>query len=232
MSTDIISPDSDGSYLPYTRAIGPPLILLLKHVPEIPVCELLWKNMGQHNKGSLFTLELIDPLSEQTRVFSTRCISGKSLDIYWDTSVEFSGITYSSGHPCNMERPPCLGKTTRVQVIPPPTTPIVIHRSLWQQMVQRIRPEKKRAALPPDSEPEAPDDVEIPELPLLRSSLQLAPDLRAYRVIIETHHQPDVSGKETIFCSTLSFGRCGRGQNMLSLRCQEGDGDGLIVTIR
>ena len=226
-ATNHTVPSSDD--LPYTRSIGPPFILLLPYATGTPVCGLLWDSMDRRNKGDSFSLELIDPVSEMRRVLSARCISGRQLDIDWDTTAELRHIDHS-GHPCNMSHPPCLGKAMRIQTTPPPETPVMIPQNFWGKIRQAIAPGRKRLA--PDSEPESPDDVELPELALFRSSLQLAPDLRTYRVIVETHHQRSGSGQDTIFCLTLSFGRCGRGHNMLSLRCPTGDSDGLTVDIR
>lgn len=224
---DIPSTDSGGHSHFRTETLSS-FVLLLPSVPGTPVCELLWASMQQNNKGSSFTLKLIDPLFERTFEVSIRCVSGRGLYVEWDTTADPKRIS-DSGHPCNTSRPPCLGQTIRTPDIPPQETPVRTRIHFWERIFSG---RKRQSCSSSDTEQETVEDTEIPELSLLRASLQLAPDRRAYRVIIDKHFRQDAPETETMFCITLSFGRCGLGQNMLSIRCQEGDHDGLTIDIR
>jgi hypothetical protein len=229
MSANTAFPPSNTFPYFYTET-APPLVLLLPYVSGTPVCGLLWKNMKQNDKGNHFLLELIDPTSERTFTVSIRCVSGCNLDIDWDTTAELATLE-DSGHPCNTHHPPCLGKSVRVQETHRSNTSATTLVRFWQKITQGTRPKGNHSS--PDVERETLDDTEIPELTLLRSSLQITPDRRAYRVVIEKHCRKDAQGIATVFCITLSFGRCGLGHNILSFRCREGnENGGLTITIQ
>lgn len=228
MPTDTIMSADPGGFPHFHTETLPPFVFLLPSVPGIPVCGLLWRSINQRNKEGSFSLELIDPISERTFGVSIRCISGRNLDTEWDTTTEFKNLDHS-GHPCNTSRPPCLGQTIRTPDMPPQETPARTRIRFWEKIFSG---RKRQSCSSSDTKQETVEDTEIPELSLLRASLQLAPDCRAYRIIIEKHFRQDAPETETMFCVTLSFGRCGLGQNMLSIRCQEGDHDGLTIDIR
>lgn len=227
MPTDTIMSADPGGFPHFHTKTLPPFVLLLPSVSGTPVCGLLWRSINQRNEEGSFSLELIDPISERTLMASIRCVSGGSLDTEWDTTTELRSLDHS-GHPCNTSHPPCLGQTIRTPDMPPRETPTGTHTPFWKIVFGR----KRQSCSLPDTEQETVKDAEIPELSLLRTSLQLASDCRAYRVIIDKHFRQDTPETRILFCITLSFGRCGLGQNMLSIRCQEGDRDGLTIDIR
>ncbi len=219
----------------YTTEILPPLLLLVPHNPQHPVCEALWSHVRRAalRQSTLhhFTLELLDPLSERTQTIEIRCRSGGTLDTDWDTTYELRNLE-DSGHPCNTPHPPCLGKPTETREEPseadqPHITPL----TLWQRLRFWKRPHNRRSSNKTNQAP-FPEDTEIRELSLLRSSGLISPDRRAYKVLIQIHSRVDESGRKIVFLATFSFGRCGRGENTLSIRCQYGDQNGLIIDIQ
>lgn len=219
----------------YATEILPPLLLLVPYNPQHPVCESLW---GHVRRAALkqstlyhFTLELLDPLSERTQTIKIRCLGGGTLDTDWDTTYELRDIN-DSGHPCNTPHPPCLRKPIETRATPPDADqPHITPSTLWERLQFWKHPDSRRS-LTRDNQELFPEDTEIRELALLRSSVLISPDLRTYRVIIQIHSRVDTSGRKIVFSVTFFFGRCGRGENTLSIRCQYGDQDGLIVDIQ
>lgn len=219
----------------YTTEIFSPLFLLVPHDQSRPVCEALWSHVQRAALKQLtlhhFTLELLDPLSERTQTIEIRCRSGGTLDTDWDTTYELRNLE-DSGHPCNTPHPPCLGKPTETRKEPSDADqPHITPPTLQERLFFWRRPHNRRSSNKANQAP-FPEDTEIRELALLRSSGLISPDRRAYRVLIQSHSRVDESGRKILFLITLSFGRCGRGENTLSIRCQYGDQNGLIIDIQ
>ncbi len=219
----------------YETEVHPTRLLLIPRDPEnpVPVCELLWSeanrpDLRRADKLS-FTLTLFDPVSERPETITICCVSGGVLNTDWNTTYRFEHLE-DSGHPCNTPRPPCLGQPTETSEVPPdPDQPYVAPPTLWKRICVFFSPRRNNSSTRESSEP-FPKDKEIPDLALLRSSARIAPDLWAFRVILEKHYRADQSGQRRLFMITLSFGRCGQGENMLFFRCQDRDHDGLRFT--
>lgn len=219
----------------YATEIFSPLLLLVPHNQPRPVCEALWSHVKKatlrQSALNQFTIELLNPLSERTQTITIHCVSGDPLDTDWDTTYELKNIE-DSGHPCNTPRPPCLGKpeespetyADKDQLCTAPLPTLRERLCFWR------RPHNPQSSSKANQTP-FPEDTEIKPLALLRSSLLISPDCRVYRVLIQSHSRVDESGRKILFLITLSFGRCGRGENTLSIRCQYGDRDGLIINI-
>ena len=219
----------------YDTKILHPLLLLVPYNPQHPVCESLWGHVRSEalRQSTLyhFTLELLDPLSERTQTIKIRCLSGGTLDTDWDTTYELRNLD-DSGHPCNTPHPPCLGKPTETNEEPPDAAQSrVTSHTLWERLQFWKRSDYRRSSTRNNQE-SFPEDAETKELTLLRSSVLISPDLRTYQVIIQIHSRVNESGRKIVFLVTFSFGRCGRGENTLSIRCQYGDQDGLIIDIQ
>ncbi len=217
----------------YTTIPCRPLLLILQHDPNDPVCSTLWKQArrGQVRKSCLssFELSLTDPVSERLQTITIQSVSGLPLMGDWDTSYRPQSID-DSGHPCNTSRPPCLGnKRSREEVHDSDQPPAASPTPRWQNLLF-WRPRAGSNSQKREAE-KCLKDTEINEIALLRSSALIAPDQRAYRVTISCHHRRESSGEGTLFLVTFLFGRCVNGNNLLEFRCQEGDTRGLLFTI-
>jgi len=216
--------------IPYRTETLDPFILLLPRIENEPACSSLWRRLGVPKQSSLpkdFALTVLNPLAEREQTISIRCASEGILGIDLETTNDFRS-EYHSGHPCNTVRPPCLGKAP-----PLPKTPIVspLTTSVWEKITTFFYKKQPLSNHPPEATVPLDEDTEIPALAALRSSLPISQDQQVYRVAGHKHFRRYLSGIEVIFGASFTFVRCGRGQTMLSFRCQEGDPDGLIVNI-
>ena len=211
MSSDASS-TSPSDFPRFHTEILPERALLLPVIPEISACKSLQQAMQGMNLENCLVLQLVNPVTHETHNISIRCVNGGALYTDWEDTAPTSDIdTIQSNNPCNTEMPPCRRSHSGQKTSHPPTS--------FFHIFQRRS----------DPSVEGTGDTEIPKLKLLRSSLQLTHDTRIYQVIIQQHFRTDNLGEQIMFCVTLSFGRCGRGQNTLSIRCPGEDCRGLII---
>lgn len=228
----------------YTKIVQNSFILLIPYTTPSPVCELLWQHVNANTQPAILTLQLIDTSSGESHTVSVRCQTGANMETYWDTTRDITSLN-PSDHPCNLSPPACAKQaplahprdsdsSTPASIKPARLARGALLASLntlglvWQ----RSSNISHTAGTPQ----EEMDDEEIPELKLLRASMRIGEDVRAYRVIIKQDCRISQGGAEVIFCISFSFGRCVRGNNTLSCRCSEPEDNrdydhGLALTI-
>lgn len=245
MSTDVIVPvpTPQGSR-PYTRIVQYPFVFLVPYTAQTPVCQLLWEHVNANRQPNILTLRLINVVSGNPCTVSVQCETKDDMVTYWETTQDTTSLNQSD-HPCNLSPPACAKQA-----------PLTHPRDSDSSTPASIKPDRlARGALlallntlglvwqrssnishTAGTPQEEMDDEEIPELKLLRASMRIGEDVRAYRVIIKQDCRISQGGAEVIFCISFSFGRCVRGNNTLSCRCpepkKEEDYDhGLTITI-
>lgn len=231
MSTDIRVPTLQGPRY-YTEIVRPAFVFLVPYTPQVPVCTMLWQNLNTKRQTKTLTLPLIDTVSGTSRVVSVQCETGGAMETYWETTQDMTGLKQSD-HPCNLDPPACIKPAPVADPYDAITTassgPVQPTRNVFTSLLYKLRSPKKKSlgtSDPCNTTQEEIGDDEIPALKLLRTAMHIEESVRAYQVIISRYCRVSPGKSPVIFCISFSFGRCIRGNNILSCRCPEPEGDG------